>query len=72
MRLPTLLHGSVRLALGKHRRHNRLDKAPGAAHEDRAGVGRDRDHGCRRMALALAVGKVTAWAFGPARCVCTS
>jgi hypothetical protein len=53
-------------ALGEHRRHNRLDKAPGVAHEDRAGVGRGRDHGHRRMALALAVGEVTAWAFGPA------
>jgi hypothetical protein len=63
--------------LGEHRRHNRLDKAPGVAHKDRAGIGRDRDHGRRRMALALAVGEVTAWASGPAqasqaRCVCNS
>ena len=63
--------------VGGHRRHNRLDKASGVAHKDRAGVGRDRDHGRRRMALALAVGEVTAWASGPAparqaRCVCAS
>ena len=68
----TLLHGSVRLALEEHRRHNRFDKAPGVVHQDRAGVGRDRDHGCRRMALVLAVREVTAWASGPAQCVCTS
>src|SRR4051794_37977239 len=50
-------------------------KASGVAYKDRAGVGRNRDPGRRRMALALAVGEVAAWASGPAqasqaRCEC--
>jgi len=60
-----VLHGSVWLALGGTV-GTIASKASGVAHKDRAGVGRDRDHGRRRMALALAVGEVTAWASGPA------